>query len=168
MWKNTSALIRREVRLHLEDQRLRQTFDSMDIAQSVLASFFIRTAAGEYDLETPAQLVRLLVTMTRNKLASAARKQYRLRRDIRTTDHHRQTLDQLAAKDETPSKQLANQELLEAFRNELTCEERQLVELRADGLSWEEIAVRLGGKAQARRMQLARGIERAGKKLGVE
>jgi len=37
-------LIRREVRLHLEDQRLARLFDSMDICQSVLASFFLRTA----------------------------------------------------------------------------------------------------------------------------
>ena len=54
-------LIRREVRLHLEDQRLLRLFDSMDVVQSVLASFFIRTAAGEYDLESPEQLAGLLV-----------------------------------------------------------------------------------------------------------
>ena len=48
----------------------------MDVDQSVLASFFLRTAAGRYDLDGPDQLIRLLVRMTRNKLASAARKQY--------------------------------------------------------------------------------------------
>src|SRR5262245_38600265 len=79
-------LIRREVRLHLEDQRLRRVFDSMDVVQSVLASFFIRTAAGEYDLDNPDQLTGLLVQMARNKLASAARKQYRQRRDARRTE----------------------------------------------------------------------------------
>ena len=73
--------IRREVRLHLEDKNLRQVFDSMDVAQSVLASFFIRTATGEYDLDRPEQLVGLLARMTRNKLSSAVRKQYRYRRD---------------------------------------------------------------------------------------
>ena len=57
-------LIRREVRLRLEDRRLRRTFDSMDVCQSVLASFFVRAAAGQYDLDEPAQLVRLLVTST--------------------------------------------------------------------------------------------------------
>ena len=61
-------LIRREVRLHLEDDRLRRLFDSMDVVQSVLASFFIRTAAGEYDLDRPEQLAALLVQMTRKKL----------------------------------------------------------------------------------------------------
>jgi RNA polymerase sigma-70 factor (ECF subfamily) len=35
--------IRRDVRLHLQDQRLCRLFDSMDVCQSVLASFFLRT-----------------------------------------------------------------------------------------------------------------------------
>src|SRR6516225_9099452 len=76
-------LIRREVRLRLEDRRLARVFDSMDVCQSVLASFFVRAAAGQYDLNEPGQLVRLLVTMARNKLVSAARQQYRQRRDPR-------------------------------------------------------------------------------------
>ena len=33
----------------------------MDVCQSVLKSFFFRTAAGEYDLESAEQLQRLLV-----------------------------------------------------------------------------------------------------------
>src|SRR5690348_14389228 len=76
-------LIRREVRLHLEDQRLCRLFDSMDVCQSVLASFFVRVAAGQYDLDRPEQLVKLLARMTRNKVASAARMQNRQRRDHR-------------------------------------------------------------------------------------
>src|SRR4030081_1002262 len=76
-------LIRREVRIHLEDRHLSQLFDSMDISQSVLLSFFVRTAAGQYDLEEPDQLLRLLVTITRNKLASAARREHQQRRDQR-------------------------------------------------------------------------------------
>src|ERR1700722_16338340 len=76
-------LIRREVRLHLEDRRLARLFDSMDVCQSVLGSFFLRAAAGQYDLERPDQLAKLLVTMARNKLASAARGEHRRRRDQR-------------------------------------------------------------------------------------
>jgi RNA polymerase sigma-70 factor (ECF subfamily) len=161
-------LIRREVRLHLENQRLRRMFDSMDVVQSVWAGFFLRMAAGEYDLDNPQQLVGLLVRMTRNKLASLAKKQYRQRRDTRRTEDDADVLKRIAMEDPTPAEQVANQELLEALRMQLTLEERQLVELRADGLSWDEIAARLGGKAQARRMQLARGIERAARKLGIE
>src|SRR5262249_21361903 len=81
--RHYEPLIRREVRLQLEDQRLCRLFDSMDVCQSVLKSSFSRTATGEYDLDTREQLQRLLVTMARNKLASAARSEHRWRRDNR-------------------------------------------------------------------------------------
>jgi RNA polymerase sigma-70 factor (ECF subfamily) len=160
-------LIRREVRLHLEDQRLRRMFDSMDVVQSVLASFFVRTAAGEYDLGSPEQLAGLLVQMTRNKLASAARKQYRLRRDTRRIEGDDEALRLTAANDPAPGDELAKQEVLHLLRQRLTSEEREISTLRADGRSWDEVAVVLGGKAQARRMQLTRGVERAARELGL-
>src|SRR5262249_3203175 len=103
-------LIRREVRLRLEDRRLTRAFDSMDVCQSVLASFFVRAAVGEYDLEAPEQLVGLLVKMARNKLASAARKATRQRRD-----HRRQApggdeaLAAVAEHQPTPSQQASVQ-----------------------------------------------------------
>ncbi len=69
------SAIRRAVRFRLYDARLRSHFDSMDICQSVLASFFVRAAAGQYDIDTPEQLVKLLTSMARNKLASQARRE---------------------------------------------------------------------------------------------
>jgi RNA polymerase sigma-70 factor (ECF subfamily) len=160
-------LIRREVRLHLEDQRLRRLFDSMDVVQSVLASFFVRTAAGEYDLDSPQQLAGLLAQMARNKLASAARKQYRHRRDTRRTEGSDEALQSTAAEHPAPGEEFANQDVLNALRRRLTSEEREIANLRADGRSWDEIAEALGGKAQARRMQLTRGVERAARELGL-
>jgi RNA polymerase sigma factor (sigma-70 family) len=130
-------LIRREVRLHLEDARLRRMFDSMDVVQSVLASFFLRTAAGEYDLDSPEQLTGLLVQMARNKLASAARKQYRHRRDARRTDNAEDAIQSTASNDPPPEDQLSNQEVLDSLRQQLTSEERQIANLRADGCSWD-------------------------------
>ncbi len=57
--------IRLEVRgwLRLRNPGLRRVFDSMDICQSVLASFFARAAVGDFDLDEPPQLIRLLVGM---------------------------------------------------------------------------------------------------------
>src|SRR5262245_28763656 len=111
-------LIRREIRMKLEDQRLNRLFDSMDVCQSVLASFFLRTAAGEYDLERPEQLVGLLVTMARHKLASAARRESRRKRD-----HRREAggvgLGWLADHGPSPSEQVAGRELLERFHGSL-------------------------------------------------
>src|SRR3954469_18683176 len=77
------SAIRVAVRTRLSDPALRRQFDSMDVCQSVLGSFFFRMAAGQYDLRDPAQLVTLLTKMARNKLAMRARHQYRQRRDVR-------------------------------------------------------------------------------------
>lgn len=161
-------LIRREVRLRLEDRRLGRLFESMDVCQSVLGSFFVRAALGEYDLEQPQQLVGLLVKMARNKLASAARKATRQRRDHRREAGGGEALDAVAGCDPSPSQQVAARELLDRFRQRLSREELELADLRAGGMAWDEIANRLGGKAQARRMQLARAVERAAGELGLD
>jgi RNA polymerase sigma factor (sigma-70 family) len=162
-------LVRREVRLHLEDRRLCRLFDSMDVCQSVLASFFVRAAAGQYELERPEQLVRLLVTMARNKLASAARRQHRKRRDYRrVADAGTGEMERVVGTGPSPSEQVAGKELLERFRGSLSTEERVLADLRGQGFAWPDIAARLGGTAQARRMQLTRAVERVARELGLD
>src|SRR5262245_3947774 len=161
-------LIRRQVRLQLEDQRLARLFDSMDVCQSVLASFFVRTAVGEYDLQAPEQLVGLLVKMARNKLASAARQATRQRRDYRRQAAGDLDVHAVAAREPSPSRQVAGAELLQRARERLTEEERQIADLRGEDLAWDQIAERLGGNANARRMQLARALERIVAELGLD
>jgi RNA polymerase sigma-70 factor (ECF subfamily) len=161
-------LVRREIRLRMEDRRLSRLFDSMDVCQSVLASFFVRTAAGQYDLERPEQVLKLLVTMARNKLASEARRQSRQRRDHRRAAGSPEELQRVADTTPSPSQVLAGRELLEQFYQHLSEEERQLADLRGQGLGWDDIAARLGGTAQARRMQLARAADRVARQLGLD
>src|SRR5262249_3916809 len=118
-------VIRREVRFRLSDPRLNRLFDSMDICQSVLASFFVRAAAGQFDLDEPAQLLKLLVAMARKKLAFQVRKQHYQRRDNRRAVGGVEEL-QVEGDAPTPSRVVAGQELLEQFRQRLNAEERQL------------------------------------------
>jgi DNA-directed RNA polymerase specialized sigma24 family protein len=152
----------------MEDQRLRRTLDSMDICQSVLASFFVRTAIGEYDLQEPQQLIRLLVTMTRHKVASAARQQYRRKRDSRRLQSgDSQALAGIAKEELTPSGIVVGRELLQRARSLFRGEESQIAELRGQGQSWDEIAEQLGGTAQARRVQFARAVARVSEELGL-
>lgn len=162
-------LIRREVRLRMEDERLNRAFDSMDVCQSVLASFFVRAAIGEYDLDEPQNLVRLLVTMARNKLASKARLEHRQRRDNRrVTVTDPEVMEKLTDGEPSPSEILSHRELLDRMRASLTDEEREIADLRGQGLAWEQVAARLGGSGNTRRMQLTRGIERIGRELGLD
>src|SRR5688572_25140475 len=139
--RHYEPLIRREVRLRIEDERLNRAFDSMDVCQSVLASFFVRAATGEYDLDEPQHLVRLLVTMARNKLASKARLEHRQRRDNRrVTVTDPEVMDELTDGQPSPSEILSRRELLAQMRASLTEEERQIADLRGQGLAWEQIA----------------------------
>jgi RNA polymerase sigma factor (sigma-70 family) len=141
----------------------------MDVCQSVLGSFFLRAAAGQYDLERPDQLVRLLITMTRNKLASAARQHHRQRRDQRRMSGDGQDhLARVESPGPHPDSAVASEELMRRFREELSDEERNLVDLRRDGKSWADVAEELGGTAGGRRMQLTRAVERVVRILGLE
>ena len=160
--------VRLEVRLRLRDSRLRRVLDSLDVCQSVLASFFVRAAAGQYDLDQPDQLLKLLVAIARNKVACQARKEQAQRRDHRRLGPA--AVDDLEVADaaRSPSELVAGEELLHEFRRRLTGEERQLADLRADGRGWAEIAAALGGTPQARRMQLTRAVERVLRQLGLD
>src|SRR5271166_5193654 len=77
--RDFEPVARRVLRARLRGARARQEFDSMDICQSVFAIFFVRVAAGQYDLKEPDDLIKLLLTMTRNKVAEKMRHQHRLR-----------------------------------------------------------------------------------------
>jgi RNA polymerase sigma-70 factor (ECF subfamily) len=161
--------IRLEIRvwLRLRDPRLRRIFDSMDICQSVLASFFVRAAVGDFDLDEPGQLIRLLVGMARNKLSEHVKYYQRGRRDVRRTSGLEPEVGP-AATGETPSEVAVGRELLQKFRAGLSEEENRVADLRARGLDWAAVAAELGGTPEGRRKQLARAVERVGAGLGLD
>jgi RNA polymerase sigma factor (sigma-70 family) len=159
-------VIRREVRLRLKDPRLNSRFDWMDVCQSVLASLFVRAASGQYDLEEPSQLLKLLLAMTRNKLANWVRLNRAERRDYRRLEAHDPAdLEGRAIAQPSPSRMIAGRERLEEFLSFLSEEERALVDLRAQGYEWPEIAARLGGTPQSRRKQFSRAVDRVEQQL---
>jgi RNA polymerase sigma-70 factor (ECF subfamily) len=161
-------VIRREIRLRMTDTRLGRHFDSLDVCQSVLASLFLRVAAGQFELDHPEQLHGLLRRMARNKLAAHVKKERSRRRDTRRVVGGAVERIDPAAGGDTPSQYVAGQELLREFRRRLTPEEQQLAELRGEGREWAEIAARLGGTAEGRRKQLARALDRVTRELGLE
>ena len=166
--KRYEPAIRVEVRMRLSDRRLRRAFDSSDICQSVLASFFVRAASGQYDLEKPEQLIRLLIGMTRNKVAFQARKERAQRRDHRRNVAADPGEVNAAGTIPSPSRYVIAKELLGEFRKRLSDEERQLADLRSQGIEWAEIAAQVGGTAQGRRKQLARALDRVAHDLGLD
>jgi RNA polymerase sigma-70 factor (ECF subfamily) len=160
--------IRLAVHVRLTDPGLRRLVDSLDICQSILASFFVRAASGQYELDTPGQLLRLLTTMARNKVVHQAQKQRAARRDYRRMQKHIFDEGDFIDSSPGPSEVVTQQEILHALRSRLTAEERRLAEQRASGRSWEEIAAEVGGQPNALRMRLTRALDRLTQELGLE
>jgi RNA polymerase sigma-70 factor (ECF subfamily) len=162
------SAVRVVIRARLTDPALKRVLDSVDICQSVFASFFVRAAAGEFDLHDPPQLVALLARMARNKLASQARFQHRQRRDAQqVADGGAELLNEMPGSQRSPSSNVAARELLQALYARLSEEERLLAERRGGGHTWVEIAAELGGTPQARRKQLTRAIRRIAPEIGL-
>lgn len=155
-------------RVRLGDPKLRRLCDSMDVCQSVLANFFVRASAGQFDLQTPDELLNLLATMIRNKVVDYARRQQSQRRDARRTVTC--DLDDLtiAAPEETPSQIVANAELLEQFRQRLSEEERRMFDLRSTGATWDDVAREIGCTVKAARTRWSRTLDRVVREMGIE
>ncbi|QEH37687.1 RNA polymerase sigma factor [Aquisphaera giovannonii] len=160
--------IRRAVRFRLADARLGTLLDSMDICQSVLASFFVRAASGQYELESPEQLLGLLTAMARNKLASESRRQHAQRRDTRRVSAADGAAEMVADPDDSPSTVVAARDLLQEVRRRLSPDERRLLEMRNQGSEWTAIAASLGGGAEALRRRLSRALDRVARELGLD
>ena len=160
--------IRRAVRVRLADARLGNLFDSMDICQSVLRSFFVRAASSQYELETPEQVLRLLTVMARNKLASQARKQHSQRRDNRRASALGDEGSRLVAPGDSPSAAIVVRDLQQEIRRRLAPDEWRLLELRNQGHDWAEIAAQVGGLAETLRKKLARAINRVADELRLD
>jgi RNA polymerase sigma-70 factor (ECF subfamily) len=161
--------IRRAVRFQLRDSRLRRALDSMDVCQSVMGSFFARAALGQFEIDKPEQVLRLLVTMARNKLATQARKPHIRRQETGGLEPGEAAkVAEPVSPDITPSRQAAGRDLLEAFRNRLSDDERELADQRAAGREWGEIAAARGESAEALRKRLARALDRVSQQLGLD
>ena len=141
----------------------------MDVCQTVLKSFFVRTAAGQYDLDYLSELVRLLVSMARNKLASEARNQHRQK----LADHRRTAGDEAAlqaapAGEASPSRVAAGRDLLAAVRQRLTDEERVLATCAARGTPGRRSRSERVEPPRACRVQFARALDRVACDLDIE
>jgi RNA polymerase sigma-70 factor (ECF subfamily) len=161
-------LIRREVRMRLTDPALFRLVSASDICQSVLRSFFVRAAAGQYDLDSPEDLRKLLVRMARNKVAGQARRVRCRPADARRAAPGSLERLELVLEAPRPTQAVIDRDLLREVLRRLPDEERQLAELRGQGLTWPQVSAELGGTSEARRKQLARALDQVLEQLGLQ
>jgi len=160
--------VRRALRFRLTDPRMRSVFDSMDICQSALGSFFVRAAAGQFEIGSPAQLVALLTTMARNKLASHARKERARFAVSPATAALQDELSTAVSNEPDPAQITSTRELCQNALNLMTPVERDLLEYRTQGQSWGDIAVALQSTPVILRKQLSRAVDRVLQEVGLE
>jgi hypothetical protein len=130
----------------------------MDLSQSVLGSFFVRVAAGQFELDSPGRLMKLLIVMTRNKVREKARK--RREGGLGASEPE--------AADEDHTSSVLDQDFLSEFRRRLSVDERLLWDRRGDEASWQRIASELGANPAALRRQYSRAVHRVERELGLE
>jgi RNA polymerase sigma factor (sigma-70 family) len=155
--------VRRVARVRLRSRRLRRVLDSSDIGQSVLFSFVRRAGNGEWqdNLNSPEELLKLLATMARYKVIDQERKAHAARRGGGDLAQPLDDYDLPFTRSKSPSEQVADQELIALAKENLSADERRLLELHfGDGLEWKEIAERVGGSPEALRMKLRRAFGR--------
>jgi RNA polymerase sigma-70 factor (ECF subfamily) len=162
------SAIRRAARFRLGDARLCAALDSLDICQSVLASFFVRAAAGQYEINEPEQLLKLLVRMARNKVVDHARKERADRRRHRQVPLESRYGAVAVAAEPGPDQVAAASELFQEVYRRLSAEERRLVDHRNSGRDWASIASEQGANPAALRKQLSRALNRVASQLGID
>jgi RNA polymerase sigma-70 factor (ECF subfamily) len=160
--------VRRAVRIWMLNAKLRRAVDSIDICQSVLASFFVRTALSQYQCDTPEQLIKLLVSMARNKVADQLRREQARCRDARRVEPGDIRDREVLAGGPSPSQHVIARDLLAEFRRRMTAEELYLADQRGLGKEWPEIAAEVGGRPDALRKKLDRAVSRISRELGLD
>jgi RNA polymerase sigma-70 factor (ECF subfamily) len=137
------ALARRRI-----SQRLASRVDPEDVVQSVFRTFFGRIKAGQFVIEDQDDLTKLLVSITVHKtLRQVEFHQAAKRATSQEAAQGRlsfERMQQLLDREPTPEEANTFLDQLEHFLNKLTPFERQVLELRMQGYSNEEIAMELG------------------------
>ncbi|WP_406697485.1 sigma-70 family RNA polymerase sigma factor [Singulisphaera sp. Ch08] len=139
-----------EVRLVVRRQLprlLRSRFDSLDFLQSVWGSFFRRVRTGPAEFEDSRHLVAFLARAAKNKVIDEYRRAASRKQDM----HREEPLwvegsrpKDLASDIDSPSEVAQAREVYSRLRDLVPEDRRNVVELKAEGLSSKDIGLRLG------------------------
>jgi RNA polymerase sigma factor (sigma-70 family) len=162
--------IARAVRAPMQRLRLFRVLDPADVTQTVLARFFYHAAAGDFRLEGPAQVRKLLLTMARKQVISEARRYLATRRDSRRVDESfsEQKLNSIVDRNPSPSVVAALNELMGEMYRLFTPQERYIADQRSRGRNWQDLAREVGGSPEGVRKKFERALDRVARQLGID
>jgi len=142
LWRQYRPSLMRVVRRHLT-RSVRRVADSEDFAQAVWKSI-LENADRLPKLETPDALGAYLAAVATNKIASAARAQKALKRDVARCESLENQPTPLVSSDPSPSQQAVAHEHYVQLTDGLKTEYRRVVDLRLAGHTIDAIAEELG------------------------
>jgi RNA polymerase sigma-70 factor (ECF subfamily) len=129
-------------------QRMNSRVDPEDVVQSVFRTFFARVQNDQFDIAAKDDLFKLLVRITAHKTLRQIAHHRAAKRDPSQEtpqgDDAHEMLMQVMADEPTPETIVTFMDQLEHFLAQLAPEDRQILELRLQGFSTEEIAQQLG------------------------
>lgn len=145
--------LRIAARVHL-GPALRPYLDSLDLVQSVHRSLMVGLRNDKFSITDSRSLLALALTMVRRKVARQWR---RSRRQVRSrSDKPTSVLASLCSHSINPAAEAEVRDGLNRLWAELGGEDRELIELRLQGLSTTEAASQLGKSPEALRVRLHR------------
>jgi RNA polymerase sigma-70 factor, ECF subfamily len=129
-------------------QRLASRVDAEDIVQSVFRTFFVRLKEGQFVFDDQDDLCKLLMRITLHKTLRQVAFHKAGKRDpnLETPhgEHHQEQLMALFDQEPTQEATVAFLDQLEHFLAQLRPQEREILEMRLQGHSNEDIASKLG------------------------
>jgi RNA polymerase sigma-70 factor (ECF subfamily) len=139
------ALARRRI-----SQRMASRVDPEDIVQSVFRTFFGRLRAGQFQIEDQDDLCKLLMRITVHKTLRQVAFHRAAKRNPALEKGQQDAVDdrllEVLDSEPTPEATVTFVDQLEHFLARLRPEERQVLEMRLQGHSNEEIAAKLNIK----------------------
>lgn len=158
--------ILRAIRRSLRSE-LRCKFDSADFVQAVWTSFFDSESNMISGIRTPSQLISLLTIMARNKVIDEGRRRTTRKYDHRLERHMSDDdvpAEEARSREPTPSEFAIARERFDRINDNQTEKLKRIVNLRIDGLTYREIAERLGVSDKT----VQRAVERMRRELENE
>lgn len=162
--------VRRVARYRIRRSRLTHRLDSVDILQSVMKSFLMRYAGSDtpWRIDTPEQLVNLLLDMVGNTVVDKKRREMTAKRGG-GVQIEPIVFDPPARRRESPVDAAITRELAALCLEKLSADGRRLFRLRwEEQLEWSAIAALEGSTAEACRNKFNRALEAVREQLSSE
>lgn len=124
--------------------RIQQRVDPEDIVQSVFKSFFIRHEAQKFTFEEASDVWRLLAAITWHKVQRSIRFNQQLERDVQRETHESAPFHAQPCDDPSASSLVVMMELTDQIMDRIPKKHQQILQLRMEEYSIDEISEAIG------------------------